>query len=120
MAFAARIMVLKDKLLDQENVIFDEETESCCVRLSNGSEANWEKWELERARSISADLDTSVALVYVECFGGLCDHWARIYTSGQEIRRFEEHPSLTEIFSELGVILPGDGYYAPLASMRRY
>lgn len=112
MAFIARIMILKES--PNAAAILDRESNSYCLRLPSRGGEEWSAKEIAKATDCSAKLGCRVGLVYVECFGGVCDHWARIYESGKEVVRYDEHPSLPEIFSAVGVMIPASGYYSPL------
>jgi len=114
MAFEARMMVFEKRPRGEAGVVFDEATGSYCLRLSGDKREDWTDSEVAEAKAASVALDCRVALIYVECFGGACDHWARIYASGREMKQFEEHADLREILSEVGVSVPEGGYYAPL------
>lgn len=113
MAFTTRIMVSRQPV-ESADVIADPNTGSFAQRLLDGEGEEWSEAEVASARTASASRNCLVALVYVECFGGVCDHWARIYEAGEETKRFEEHHSLAEILVEVGLALPESGYYAPL------
>jgi hypothetical protein len=110
MAFCARILASAQSIAF--NAIFDCGSSSCCMALEGGSNEQWTEDELEIARGLSQEGQCSIALSYIERFGGDCDHWAVIVDSGRERYRFEEHSYLTDILGILGVTFPPSGYFA--------
>jgi hypothetical protein len=99
--------------IDEHLAFVDLRTKSCCVPLLEMGNEHWSDTEVQLASDLSQKLGNGVVLLYIECFGGVCDHWARIYEQGKMIHEFVEHQNLDEIMARIGISLAPVGYYTP-------
>lgn len=116
MANTNRCYVYKPKAgqaVDDHAGYFDEGSGSYCIPISQGWDEDWIQDEINTVAELSLNLSCPVGLIFVECWGGDCDHWAQIYNDGKLVKQFKEHPNLKDIMLEIGIDLPDTDCYQP-------
>jgi hypothetical protein len=109
MAYTNRILISKSKL-NQKGEVFDAQTETCSKVLCDGEREDWTEEEIQLVKQLTLQSKQPAALIYVECFGGVCDHWAKVFDKGKEKVNFEEYPKLKDIMGCIDVDLKGEYY----------
>jgi hypothetical protein len=118
MAYTNRIIVSRSNLPDEKHVEYDEQTDSYSSVISEGNREFWTDQEIKKAKKVSLLVDQPVTLIYVECFGGSCDHWAKIFKNGHEVKAFNEHSKLEDIMNSSNIKIQND-YYEPFSLVLR-
>ncbi len=68
------------------------------------SQGKWSPELVEGLKAVSAKSPSSgFALIWIECFGGPCDHWAKVFRAGKIEREYDEHPELEDILRDIGI-----------------